>query len=200
MTAAHCVDKKSGLIVVLGDHDIQATEKSETRVSVCSIEVHPGYGNSKNIDHDIALVEMCNPVLEFNKAIKPIDLPTKNFELAERSKVHVAGWGLTRERGRVSPVLRVVDVNTVDIDTCRKSYDTVNDQKICAGIWESGGNDSCQGDSGGPLWYEKGDEIVLVGVVSSGRGCARRRYPGIYTKVSVYIDWATKIMQETAAN
>ena len=48
-----------------------------------------------------------------------------------------------------------------------------------------GGQDTCQGDSGGPLWVEEDGKAVLVGLVSRGRGCAKRNYPGIYTRSSL---------------
>ena len=66
---------------------------------------------------------------------------------------------------------------------CRAAYagteTVVADTMLCAGE-EEGGVDACQGDSGGPIMC--GDQ--LSGIVSTGRGCARPGYPGIYTQVS----------------
>jgi trypsin len=52
---------------------------------------------------------------------------------------------------------------------------------VCAGYPE-GGIDSCQGDSGGPLVVDG----KLVGIVSTGNGCARPGSPGIYTRAAAY--------------
>lgn len=58
-----------------------------------------------------------------------------------------------------------------------------------------GGKDACQGDSGGPLWqwtgnsYDPEVRAELVGIVSYGKKCALKDKPGIYTKVSAFLDW-----------
>jgi len=57
----------------------------------------------------------------------------------------------------------------------------------------AGGKDTCQGDSGGPLYYSdtinSTSKFVVAGITSYGFGCAVAGYPGIYTRVSYYIDW-----------
>lgn len=54
------------------------------------------------------------------------------------------------------------------------------------------------GDSGGPLVYKplKSDQWILIGVTSYGYGCGRYFYPGVYTKVSTYLNWIKKMIQQ----
>ncbi|KAI4470792.1 tryptase-related [Holotrichia oblita] len=60
--------------------------------------------------------------------------------------------------------------------------------QICAGH-EQGGVDACWADSGGPLMVQSHGQAMIVGVVSTGIGCARPLLPGIYTRISEYIPW-----------
>ncbi|KAB0404959.1 hypothetical protein E2I00_016970 [Balaenoptera physalus] len=45
------------------------------------------------------------------------------------------------------------------------------------------------GDSGGPLVCMKDDHMTLVGIISWGLGCGQKGIPGVYTKVTNYLDW-----------
>jgi secreted trypsin-like serine protease len=60
--------------------------------------------------------------------------------------------------------------------------------------------DTCEGDSGGPLeikLYGQSKLIpFLVGLTSFGIGCATDS-PGVYTRVSSYIDWIETAVNET---
>ena len=65
---------------------------------------------------------------------------------------------------------------------------------ICAGYQGVGGKDACQGDSGGPLIGNSNGNPVLVGVVSWGKGCGEKQYPGVYTRVTPILDWIQEKM------
>ena len=63
---------------------------------------------------------------------------------------------------------------------------------ICAGDLAKQGDDSCEGDSGGPLvTMGRDDTAIVYGVVSFGHieGCGHSDFPGIYTRVTVFLDW-----------
>lgn len=66
------------------------------------------------------------------------------------------------------------------------------EQNICA-AFDDGGIDTCQGDSGGPLaGLDNKGRAYQIGIVSYGDGCAVKGRPGVYARVSQYVDWIAK--------
>jgi len=64
--------------------------------------------------------------------------------------------------------------------------------QLCCGDLK-GERDACHGDSGGGLYIERNissiSRYTIDGIVSYGEQCASPMKPGIYTRVSNYIDW-----------
>ena len=73
----------------------------------------------------------------------------------------------------------------------------LGDGLLCAGH-PQGGRDACRGDSGGALLLQDLRTLTwtAVGVVSSGHGCGRREFPGLYTRLASYLDWIEEVSQQ----
>ena len=53
-----------------------------------------------------------------------------------------------------------------------------------------------QGDSGGPLFNCDRSFCEQIGIVSWGIGCAKQKYPGVYTRVTEMLPWIERILRE----
>jgi len=144
---------------------------------------------------DIALIKIQGS-FSFSRTVQPVCLPSRGQEWGSRQSFLVSGWGSLSSGGSSPDKLMQVTVPKYDQRYCEQDYgaNKIWEHVICAGF-ENGGKDSCQGDSGGPLVARIGGRFTLAGVVSWGYGCAKAGYPGVYTHVSHYIDWANKIMK-----
>ncbi|NXX61527.1 OVCH2 protein, partial [Scopus umbretta] len=163
--------------------------------SVKRYVIHPSF-NKTTMDSDIALLQLAEP-LEFNHYVHPVCLPAKE-EVIQPSRVCVVtGWG-AREEGmqEYGKKLHQLEVPILLLDACQSYYinlpSKVTQRMICAGFPLEEGKDSCTGDSGGPLVCPSEDNsgfYTLHGITSWGLGCGRKSYPGVYTNVSVFVDW-----------
>ncbi|XP_017122859.1 trypsin-1 [Drosophila elegans] len=189
LTAAHCVHGMDmrGVSVRLLQLDRSSTHLGVTR-SVAFAHAHVGY-DPVSLVHDIALLRLDQPI-PLVDTMRPACLPSNWLQNFDFQKAIVAGWGLSQEGGSTSSVLQEVVVPIITNAQCRAtSYRSmIVDTMLCAGYVQTGGRDACQGDSGGPLIVR--DRIFrLAGVVSFGYGCAKPDAPGVYTRVSRYLEW-----------
>ena len=65
-------------------------------------------------------------------------LPPRGYEFEPGTKCYVAGWGLQSAKGKVSPVLKSVNVNVIEDEWCMKLQDHSPKEMICAGAKETG--------------------------------------------------------------
>ena len=201
LTAAHCVAGRqpADLKVRLGEYDLSTTRDGQhVSVPVARIVVHPRYHHKQN---DLALLHLSRAA-PLSRQIRPACLPPGHADHTGR-RADLAGWGHTEYKGTVSRVLHEAQLRVVNVSRCEMAYQHLltfdrdfpggfQGTKLCANSADGTSKDACQGDSGGPLVYRTtGIErrYQVIGVVSSGHGCGNPNYPGIYTKVSMYVSW-----------
>ncbi|XP_021194028.3 mucin-2 isoform X1 [Helicoverpa armigera] len=167
------------------------------RVSrVRQVVLHPKYA-PRGFRNDIALLRV-DPV-PLHARLRPACLPPPRAQPPAGHHCTVVGWGQLYEHERVFPdTLQEVELPVISTSECRRRTRLlplyrVTDDMFCAG-YERGGRDACLGDSGGPLMCQESDKWYVYGVTSNGYGCARANRPGVYTKVSHYIDWIDAVL------
>lgn len=187
ITAAHCIknqtpDLVAAQIEVLTGRTSLDSDEGE-RLNVTAI--HEFGFDEDTQANDVVLLDLW-PATTSAPRVK---LPGRNEKTLWDAKgpAYVTGWGSTEEGGPRSNVLREAEVRMISDSRCRSdaSYATLFLPRtmVCAGAWK-GGVDSCQGDSGGPLSVPaRHGEWRLAGTVSFGAGCARKHFPGIYSRL-----------------
>ena len=197
LTAAHCADSlvlvedlpavpwpAVGVTAYTGSNQAAGGDPQ----SVSRVIIHPDYDKT-NSQNDVALMQLAEPV---DLATVQIAGPGEEPLWAPGTMSTIIGWGDTEEGdGAGSDSLREAEVPVVSDADCARAYsemsyiDFADDLHLCAGFLGQGGVDSCQGDSGGPLLVPAADGAFRVaGVTSTGEGCARKEYPGVYTEIA----------------
>ncbi|CAL1586589.1 unnamed protein product [Knipowitschia caucasica] len=191
LTAAHCLERSkrpSEYKVLLGVHTEQANEASKQERRLEKLVLEPGGA-------DMALLKLDRPAI-INDKVLPACLPDKDYIVPSRTECYVTGWGETQGTGGEG-VLKETGFPVIENKICnRPSYlnGRVKDHEMCAGNIE-GGTDSCQGDSGGPLVCYAQNKYVVQGVTSWGLGCATPMRPGVYARVSKFVDWIDRTIK-----
>ncbi|XP_067414985.1 hepatocyte growth factor activator isoform X2 [Emydura macquarii macquarii] len=198
VSAAHCFANsplKSSIRIVLGQHLFNKTTDVTQTFEIEEYILHPDYSVFYPTEHDIVLIRLkknnkrCALKTQF---VQPICLPESDMSTPDQHKCQIAGWGHRRENAsNYSDVLQEALIPIVPEHKCRSPEvygDEVNEYMFCAGYFDSR-SDACQGDSGGPLACEKNKISYLYGIISWGDGCSRVNKPGVYTRVTKYVDW-----------
>ncbi|XP_059061616.1 serine protease snake-like [Achroia grisella] len=214
LTAGHCI-KASPLdsriadlipkIIKFGSKNLNDAYERD----IGRIIPHPEYKPPRQY-FDIALIEL-QYELFFNKEVQPACLWPK-VDDSFGKQATITGWGLYEKGNRNTSVeLQAGDLSIIDSSNCNRllrtssnrHWDGIMNHQLCAGKLE-GGIDACQGDSGGPLQvripipapYDKREAQMhyVIGITSFGIGCALPNLPGVYTRVSSFLDWIENIV------
>ncbi|KAB5558875.1 hypothetical protein PHYPO_G00022270 [Pangasianodon hypophthalmus] len=158
-----------------------------TEVAVKKVFLHPAFQNASDVDNDLALIQLKEPV-NFTDTIFPIPLPERgdNLEESEGQRGVIAGWGwgplFTFSESLKFLALPVIPSNTKHnkIWTTRTEFQ----------------ENVCYGDAGGALALLNPDtkKVYAAGILSDDEACTRDR-EAIFIKISAYLPWIHSVMR-----
>ena len=138
---------------------------------VVQVVVDPEY-RPRRYTHDAALLLLSQP-----SSAPPAQLADGGLGLREGQLGRVMGWGLARERGKISHTLLTAQLPLWSNARCLEAYGLLDEPAlmICAAP-RRGGRDVCNGDSGGPLMVGTPAGWRLEGIVSSASAARARAF------------------------
>ncbi|KAJ8934503.1 hypothetical protein NQ318_021110 [Aromia moschata] len=189
LTAAHCVTRQlSSFTILYASSRLDDSNYNQRIIPLDRIIIHEGYTGRMPLYHDIAVLHLREPI-PFGEGALPIRLPEPFSPTPENVPAILTGWGLEQTGGSVQNVLQMVEIEVYADAECEWRHNQTGPTSrlwnVCAGVQE-GGKGQCNGDSGGPLVVNG----IEVGIVSwSVKPCTVQGYPGVYVKVSGYVEW-----------
>ncbi|XP_034487843.1 trypsin [Drosophila innubila] len=188
-SAAHCFAENDtypaqyrdpeNYVVVAGSSHIQSLNRFSEVYLVQEIIGHERY-HPYTLENDIALVFLNSFIPYHHFIIRSLPLASAAFPPG--TFCSISGWG------NVYRELHQAIVPIQDQRLCSFIYISLPKSQICAG-YLSGGVDACKGDSGGPMVCNG----HLTGIISWGVDCGKVFFPGVYTNISYFLNWITKV-------
>ncbi|KAJ9585581.1 hypothetical protein L9F63_002611, partial [Diploptera punctata] len=200
LTAAHCAIESSShqMVVRLGDVDLMRNDEPSApdAFRIAEVRKHPKYGK-KGHYHDLAILVL-DRAPRRSRYVMPLCLPppsARSVMFVGRMATAV-GWGRTSPRGSRSTVQRQTELPVWrNYDCGWRYFRLIYSSFLCAGGGRSG-KDTCKGDSGGPLMLKYDGRWIQIGITSHGMDCGKPFFPGVYIRVTEYMDWIEKNIRE----
>ncbi|XP_060645252.1 chymotrypsin-1 [Drosophila nasuta] len=194
VTAAHCVEKMEleKLSVLAGTLNWKTGGQ---RHKIVSKHVHPQYAMMPRIINDIAVLKVSPPFGLHLAEISTIHLGDAD-RVGGKTPVRLTGWGSTTPNStgaKVPDRLQVLHYQTISNEECVQKGFRVTPNEICA--LASHGQGACMGDSGGPLILSNGRQ-QLAGIVSYGSATCAQGKPDVYTRVSSFLPYISKVLNQ----
>ncbi|XP_054152516.1 uncharacterized protein LOC128951291 [Oppia nitens] len=201
ITAAHCFNNnkniqlfriRAGSVTRLDGNDYQVSE----------VVTHPRFDACGHKSSDIALIKIVGTI-DMGPTVRPIVLPTTMMDEPKPSNNYliVAGWGKTAfNMSNTVDLKKQFRLSIIPSHVCANAYNRVDGvvhwifrSQLCT--WNHQ-QTVCEGYSGGPAIQYIDNEPVLIGTVSYGVQCSDG-YPVVFSKISYFIDWINKTMNES---
>ncbi|XP_076126390.1 tissue-type plasminogen activator [Alosa pseudoharengus] len=203
LSAAHCFQEgfsANRVQVTLGRTFRLQNSSTEQIFEVEKYWVHEQY-KEETYDNDIALLKLKSEsglCAVSSPEVLPVCLPDATLQLPEWTECEISGYGKEHEFSPFySERVKQGHVRLWPQDRCvsdKLAGRVVTANMLCAGDTR-GLDDACKGDSGGPLVCPSDGRMTLMGLISWGDGCGKPDTPGVYTRVTHYIDWISSKMR-----
>lgn len=192
LTAGHCLNEgilEEKLMVRAGSSFYKHGGKL---LKPAKLIIHEDFNILKGFENDIGLIKFQSPV--HGDKIKPLALPSASDEVPVGGFLSVTGWGYTALNESNSNILKEVSIPRISQTKCQANLNQtkITDNMLCAGV-EEGGSGTCTTDSGDPAIYKN----QLVGFVTYSYGCALPHLPTIFTRVSKYLPWILRHIENS---
>jgi trypsin len=205
ITAAHCLEDEDGYRAQPSDLRVFAGRVLPLRkgklVRVRSLKPHPNFDDGAGeANADVGVIRLREPLA----GVTPISVAAPGDAGIWQPGVPLGLWGWgNRAAGEGQNFPRQLHDATVQRFTDARCDDLYgryfNPPRSCAPGSLDGRVDACQGDSGGPLTATRPDgRVVLVGVVSFGRGLRAPEFPTVYTKLARFRTFLAKATARAA--